>query len=439
LGDQPVALRRFRNREYVRLALRRLADLVLRGRGAAGIWALVEAHPPIGRLLASLFGTSDFLSKAVIAHPELVAPLLLQTPQRSAAEMGLAISAALLPADDEEAKLNALRRTKNAEMLRIGLFDVASELDLAEVSRQLSDLAEGLLRATLDIVSEAVFKKRGRPDSELVVVALGKLGGRELTYSSDLDLLFVYTGEAFEIFSRVVQRLVHALSAPLDDGRLYEIDTRLRPSGQQGTLVTSFAHFKEYHRESAQLWERQALLKARVVAGAASLGREVESEIDRIVYRGGEPDGAEISRVRARMERELGRETTDRVNIKSGRGGLTDVEFLVQYLQLRHGASHPEVKQRATLDALAALAACSLLDAKEARFLDEGYRFMRRLENRLRIVQDRSIDRLVLTDRADLERLARRFYKSGERSAERLIAEYEKHAKRVRRIYQQFL
>ncbi|MDB4967997.1 MAG: glutamate-ammonia ligase adenylyltransferase [Myxococcales bacterium] len=440
------------------LALRRLVDLVGRRGESATIWRLFAQHRPLARLLVTLFGTSEFLGKALIAHPELAEPLLSAASSarvRSRSEIDDLVTRAQdgLDADDEEARLNALRRVKNEELVRIGLFDVGGELTPAEVSAQLTDLADATLEAALAVVAPPTFRKWGTPTASLAVLGLGKLGGREMTYSSDLDVVFVYSDEGqaeggraatnFEVMSRLAQRLIHGLSSYLDEGRLYEIDTRLRPSGQKGALVSSLTGFKTYHAKEAALWERQALIKARTVAGDRALGAEIEALADAHVYGA---DGAadasamaqEIGRLRVRMEKELAQETAHRFNIKTGRGGLVDVEFLVQYLQLVHGPRLPSLRQRATADALAALAKEGVLPDEEARTLGESYAFLRRLENRIRIVQDRSIQQI--TDRADeLTKLARRLGYHGEDSGARLLADYRAHTERIRARYARHL
>jgi glutamate-ammonia-ligase adenylyltransferase len=433
------------------LALRRLVDLVGRRGAASGIWRLMAAHRPLARLLVSLFGTSEFLSKAFIAHPELVEPLLSASqahPLRTLDELAAAIARALAQLDvaDEEGRLNALRRLKNEELLRIGLFDVAGELSPAQVEAQLSNLAEAMLSAALEVVTPATFAKYGTPAATLAVIGLGKLGGRELTYSSDLDIVFVYSDEGtarggraathFELMSRLAQRLLHALGAYLDEGRLYEVDTRLRPSGQQGTLVSSLAGFRAYHAHAAELWERQALIKARTVAGDRGLGRAVEALAAAHVWGTAPPPGMadEIGRLRARMEHERG----GRYDIKLGRGGLADVEFLVQFLQLREGHARPSLRKRATAPALAALAAAGVLARDEAQALADAHGFLRRLENRLRIVHDRSIHEIPSVPE-ELDKLARRMGHHGERPGARLFREYREHTDAVRAIYARHL
>ncbi|HEX4458435.1 MAG TPA: bifunctional [glutamate--ammonia ligase]-adenylyl-L-tyrosine phosphorylase/[glutamate--ammonia-ligase] adenylyltransferase, partial [Polyangia bacterium] len=442
------------------LALRRLVDLVGRRGGGAGIWRLVAQHPPLARLVMTLFGTSEFLGKTFVEHPELMEPLLSAATGsrlRTRDEIATLVAHAQdhLAAGDEEGRLNALRRLKNEELLRIGLHDVGGELTAPEVSAQLTDLADALLEAVLAIVALPTFAKWGTPSATLAVMGLGKLGGRELTYSSDLDVVFIYSDEGqatggravtnFEVMSRLAQRLIHALSSYLEEGRLYEIDTRLRPSGQKGALVSSLAGFRAYHAKEAALWERQALIKARTVAGDRALGHEIERLAESHVYSRGDGDdnrahiATEIGRLRARMERELAQETAHLFNIKTGRGGLVDVEFLTQYLQLIHGPTTPSVRRRATTEALAALADARLIDAAEARQLIESYAFLRRLENRLRIVSDRSIQQISDRNPRELGKLARRLGYHGDDGGARLLADYRQHTERVRALYARYL
>jgi glutamate-ammonia-ligase adenylyltransferase len=430
------------------LALRRLVDLVGRRGEGANIWRTMEAHQPLATLLVSLFGTSEYLGKTFVAHPELLEELLTTSqaaPIRSRSQLDDRIAHALshLAFDDEEGRLNALRRLKNEEVLRVGLYDIAGELNPQEVSSQLSDLAEAILEATISTVAPPVFQRWGTPSASLAVLGLGKLGARELTYASDLDLIFVYSDDGenhFEIFSRLGQRLIHALGSYLDEGRLYEVDTRLRPSGQQGTLVSSLAGFRTYHARQALLWERQALIKIRTVAGDLALGATVEKEAAQHIW-SSEPEpnmAEEIGRLRARMEKELARETAHRFNIKSGRGGLLDVEFLVQYLQLREGPSRPSLRARGTAQALSVLRDEGIVEPEVAASLADSYAFLRRLENRLRIVNDRSIQEITDLSR-DLDKLARRLGYHGESPGARLLSDYRSHADSVRAIYARYL
>jgi glutamate-ammonia-ligase adenylyltransferase len=240
---------------------------------------------------------------------------------------------------------------------------------------------------------------------------------------------------------------------PLREGRLYQIDTRLRPSGNQGALVIGAEGFTRYHVGEAlpggegrdgeggpvrsQLWERQALLRARLAAGDAPLFVRAQREVlVPSLFRG--VDGGlraalagELWAMRERIEREIAAESADRYNSKLGRGGLIDVEFAVQFLQLVHGRSHPEVRGAHTTTLLAALRDGSLLAPDEFGPLDRGWRFLRRLESRLRLERDRAIDHLPTSGR-DLELLARRLGYGGPRAGEVLLSDYARATAGVR-------
>ena len=443
------------------LALARLADLAARGVAAAGAWRLVTAHRPVARLLVSLLGTSDFLARLLLTRPDLVEPLLAtprvrptRAPDRAEHAATLAARLLPLPADDEELRLDEIRRWRNEELLRVGLADIAGELDVEHVSAELSALAEASLAAVLEVVRAPLARRYGR-DIRLAVVALGKLGAREMSYSSDLDLLFVFEEEKdfvsdrhdpidpFEHASRLAQRLLRGLGAYLREGRLYEVDARLRPSGRMGALVSSLEGFRRYHENDAALWERQALLKARTVAGDGALATTVDALLAQVAFGGAPLDAraaaGEIARLRARMEKELAHEAPERghYHIKAGRGGIVDIEFLVQYLQLVHGPRAPLLRARATRPALDALRLAGLLSDEDHAQLAAAYTFLRRLENRMRIVYDRPL--AELPGAAELDKLARRM---GWREADpgaHLLAEYRAHTEAVRAIHARFL
>src|SRR5438477_1738676 len=280
--------------------------------------------------------------------------------------------------------------------------------------------------ACFDLAIAEVQRRDGvprHPDGSpagLVVIGLGKLGGRELGYHSDPDLLFLYSapGETdgarrasnHEHFARVAQRLISHLTLPLREGLLYRIDTRLRPSGSAGPLVVSFDALASYHGREARLWERQALLRLRPVAGDEALfERAFAQVIEPSVYRPIDRAAAakEPLSMRERIEREIADESPGRYHSKLGRGGLVDVEFAVQFLQLAHGADDPQIRSANTPQALGLLLEHGHLAAQDHAPLARGYRFLRRLESRLRIVRDRSVDRLP-EGGAELLRLARR-------------------------------
>ncbi len=384
-------------------------------------YALLYENRKVIDVLVRLFGSSRFLSGFLLRHPELldtflrkdIAPLL-KTKSDLRRELGEALSAC----SDFEQELDELRRFKNLETLRIGMHDLGGALSLEEGLFQLSALAEVLLAGALSLARREVRKRFGvaaLPDgreAEFCVLGMGKLGAEELSYHADLDIIFVYSGAGetvpppggdaaefrkvsnHEYFARVAQRLISILTTVTREGYVYRLDTRLRPSGNAGPLVSSLAAFERYHEESAQLWERQALLKCRFVAGDRDFGKRMEETIARFIYeRPLPPDAAaEIHRLRMRMETELGKERADRLNLKVGRGGIVDVEFAVQYLQLLHGPRQPSLRSRSTLKALYELARAGVIGEEAFRTMDEGYRFLRALEVRLRLAHDASIE-----------------------------------------------
>lgn len=405
---------------------------------------LLLENPGVRRLLVRLFAGSEFLSSFFVRHPELLDSLVradqvrvLRTPAELTEELRTRLEAA----PDLETRLDDLRRFCHEEFLRIGLHDVEGEIPVDVVGGQLSAVAEVCLQAALEIGRHEVVSRLGLPAEPvthgLAVIAMGKLGGGEINYNSDLDLIFVYDpgpaewwsgrSDPHAFFTRVAQRAISALQTPTREGLCYRIDTRLRPSGNQGPLVSSLDAFRAYHRGAAALWERQALTKARVVAGPAALAASVTEAVEGFVYDRGlsAEEAREIVRMRERIEQERGGDAHQRVNIKTGRGGLVDVEFLVQMLQLRHGGAVPAVRERSTRKAIDALATAGALDAGDARVLADGYGFLRRIENRLRIEHDQAVESLETTSTV-LGPLARRLGYGEPGAAERLRADHER-------------
>src|SRR5712692_10609017 len=435
-------------------ALRHLADLFGQLSNPRAVSDLLAGSARTARLLVSLLGSSDFLSRSLLRHPELIDQLvhrgsapLVRTRDELRAELRSRLTA------DTEHDLTELRRFRLEELLRIGVHDVAGALDADLVPQQLSDVAEACVAACLDLATAEVQRRDGLPrhadgsPASMVVIGLGKLGGRELGYHSDLDLLFLYSGPGetdgarhasnHEHFARVAQKLISHLTLPLREGSLYRIDTRLRPSGSAGPLVVSFDALATYHAREARLWERQALLRARAVAGDTLLFERASREVlAPSLFRTLDPKEAsrELLAMRERMEREIAAESDARYNSKLGRGGLVDVEFSVQFLQLVHGSSHPSIRTSSTTAALAELRRIGLLAEAAAGPLARGYRFLRRVESRLRIVRDRPISHLPTSGR-ELVLLARRLGYSGPRAGEELLADYERETQSVRAAF----
>lgn len=371
------------------------------------------------RKLVGLFGASAFLGEAVVGHPELVEALLFAkgppTPAHAREtierEIGEAERIEGPDLDREDTFVGALRRAKARTMMEVGLAELAGELKTREAAHVLTEAADVIL----EHATRRALAERGL-EGGLAVLAMGKLGGREIGYGSDLDIFFVYdavgrrasgtstspsesTDDLAEKYVRAAQRVLRLVSTPHGDGPGYELDTRLRPSGSHGLLVVSVDAFAKYHGVDAAAaeahdWERQALVKVRAAAGDRELGARVCAIANRVAYERGAPDPTRVHHLRMRMERELARERLGqgaprRYDVKLGHGGIVDIEFAVQWLQMKYGHD-PRVRSTETETALAALEACGYLEGGAAAVLREGYAFLRRLEQALRIVHGTS-------------------------------------------------
>jgi [glutamine synthetase] adenylyltransferase / [glutamine synthetase]-adenylyl-L-tyrosine phosphorylase len=365
--------------------------------------ALLVENPHALEHLGRLCSASPWAAERIARHPllldELIDPRIFQEspePDDYGRELDELLAAC---GDDLERLMDALREFQQATVLRIVASDIAGSLDVERVSQRLSLLAELILQRVLDIARDALIKRHGRPvcrDPEarepgFIIVAYGKLGSEELAYGSDLDLVFLHDSRGEEqqtdgersvdnalFFARLAQRIIHQLATPTPAGRLYEVDTRLRPSGSAGLLVSGMDAFVDYQRGKAWTWEHQALLRARPVAGEAELMQAFRNARRELLVQ--ERDEAELAAdiraMRSRMLKEHGR-TADS-NLKRDPGGLVDAEFLVQYWVLAHAARHPAVLEETGMTGqLAALAEAGCIPEQTAGTLSQAIRDLR--------------------------------------------------------------
>ncbi len=413
-------------------ALNNLEAFIRSIRARNSFFSLLVENPAIVKLLISLFGSSQLLSRIFIQRPELLDTMVscsyaVASKDRQQLQADLAEQMSL--ADDYESQLDSLRRFRNEEFLRIALNDLHGQMKQGEGAKQLSWLAEVCLDQACRMAKQELVGRFGAPFAEdaadpeeetaFAIVGMGKLGGLELNYHSDLDIIFVYENEGqtrpvtetdpdrfrqisnHEYFAKLAQRIITALTLVTREGYVYKIDTRLRPSGNQGPLVTSLAAFERYHHESAQPWERQAMTKARVVCAPDCFSARLQQLILYLTFERPLPPNlqSEIYRLRARMEHENAREREGRLNIKTGRGGMVDVEFITQYLQLLNAGRIITLRQQNTIHLLECLAEYKVLPQDDADVLIAGYKFLRKLENRLRLLHDQSINELSAHNR----------------------------------------
>ncbi|WP_374545493.1 bifunctional [glutamine synthetase] adenylyltransferase/[glutamine synthetase]-adenylyl-L-tyrosine phosphorylase [Rhodoblastus sp.] len=353
---------------------------------AAELFTLLKSHEPMLQLFADMLGGAPRLAQVIAQSPHVLDVAIDRGV--AAAPMDVADFSSRLALFHEgdqglEAFLDAARIFAGEENFMIGLRLFAGLIEPDQAGRAYSALAEALVCACLTRVEKDFAVEHGRvPGGRCVVLGFGKLGSRELTATSDLDLVLLYDFDAERpdsdgarplhatvYYIRLTQRLIAALSAPTRRGKLFEVDMRLRPSGKQGPLATRIASFRAYQAEEAEIWEHMALTRARAIAGDDSLGAEVEAVIDETLRR--TRDGGDVAKavreMRALIAREKGED--DPWNLKLASGGLLDVEFIAQFLVLAHGADAPGLRRTATAEILMAAAKAGFLDTETAETL----------------------------------------------------------------------
>ncbi|MHC4862041.1 MAG: [protein-PII] uridylyltransferase family protein, partial [Planctomycetota bacterium] len=362
-----------------------------------------EAPPDLPGAVA-LFAGSQSLSEAAIKEPSLLAQALRDPHLPDPGELRERVARRIEAGGDDPRR--GLRTFVRAETLRLLLADLTGRAGLEEVAGRLSRIAEATVDAALSAALVEARARYGTPrgddgrESTITVIGLGKLGGGELNYSSDIDIVFFYSEEGRtdaedptlarrnrDFFARVVERTRRLLADPTPDGHCYRVDLRLRPEGKTGALTRSVDSALEYYADVGRPWERQALIKARPVAGDRDLGRARFVEpVASFVY--GAPLRIEEIRSIRELKRAIERRGRDPREVKAGPGGIRDVEYTAQFLQLLNGHRYPAVRRPGTLDALRALEAEGALTPGERGMLEASYVFLRTVEHRLQTMHE---------------------------------------------------
>ena len=395
-------------------ALMRFDDFLKGLPAGVQLFSLLHSNPALLTLLAEIMGSTPQLADTLRRHPILFDAVLtadfFEAPPDAAA-LTAEMQAALGQARDFQDVLDLLRRHVNDRIFQIGVHILRGRMNPDAAGKPLSDIADVALRALWPTVETAFAEPHGRfEDGDMAIVALGKLGGREMSIGSDLDLLFVYDSGRGEMsdgkrplppiqyYTRLGQRLLGALSAPTGEGKLYEVDMRLRPSGNAGPLASSLESFAQYHRESAWTWEHLALTRARIVAAGDGLRDRLAAAIRETLTAPREPERLlrDVADMRARLERD--KPATGPWDIKMLRGGLVDCEFVAQYLQLRHAHDDPDVLATNTTEALDRIRGAGLLDGGIAEKLIAAIRLWRNLQGTLRLGFGASFDESTAPD-----------------------------------------
>ncbi len=407
-----------------------------------------STHRVLLRIALDLFSQSQFLSDILVRDPELFRWLtttsVLNTTKERAQYLNEATQVVEL-FQRTERKLDALKRYHRRELLRLGAREILGEATIPTVTAELSWLADAIVEAVLRIVVQQFEMRSGvRFEHEFAVIGLGKLGGEELNFSSDIDLLFVYErdGEVdlplerihtlHELYARMGEMIVRLLTERTLEGHLYRVDMRLRPDGSSGPIAMSRQAYRNYYEARGELWERQMLTKARVIGGNRTVGERWLDDIRPFVF----PKTtlrsplAEIYEMKQKIEAKV----REKDNIKLGTGGIRDIEFIVQALQLLHGGSDEQMRQNNTLKAIETFAATQKLNHDEAETLSKAYLFLRSVEHRLQLLHGLQTHSLPESSDEKLQ-LSRRLGFETTREFETTL---ERHRKAVSAIFKSF-
>lgn len=415
--------------------------------GALPLPSLLEQFPLGEDSLLHLISVSSVCAARLVRHPDIL-PWLARPEICGAPRSHRAMLTDLqrIGADSTfSADFHALRFWKGREMLRIALREVAEVAPLEETTQELSTLAEICLREVYTYWDCELRSRRGGPDAQFAILALGKLGGRELNHSSDIDVIFLYGEEGqvsstltyHEWFNQLGAKIIETFAAHDPAGALFRIDLRLRPEGTAGPLVRSLESMENYYAGFGETWERLALIKARGIGGSRELAYEFLRQHQPFIFpKSPTPDVLEeIAAIKRRIERDIvGHENIER-DVKLGEGGIREIEFVVQALQLLHGARHAFLQETSTLKVLPILAELELLPRNEARALENAYRFSRRVEHRLQIEAEQQTHTVPENGEA-LDRLARSL---GFASPKQFNSALHEHTRAVQTIFRRVI
>src|SRR5215475_513852 len=423
------------------------------------LFSYLKDSPRTLEILARTFGGSPYMAEILIRDPHylywVTDPQILHSVRKKR-EIERELARALKTIADERKRLDYLRILKRRETLRIGVRDLLRLCSVEETLADLSNLAETLISAAHRICSSALSGEYGvsrKAFGGFTILAMGKLGGGELNFSSDVDLIYLYASDhekvveggapisASEYFRRLCRKITLAFSEFTGEGYVYRVDLRLRPEGKAGNIAYSLDGFERYYQSRGETWERLALLKAWPVAGDRSLGRRFLEMARPFIY--DRPFDLktleEVRGIKRKIDQRISLKQQRSRNVKLGAGGIREIELIIQALQVCHGARTPQIRERNTLKALGALRDQSFISEEECGTLTRAYVFLRDVENKLQMVNDAQTHSLPIEGQ-ELTACARRLgYFDNElgAAAEQLLRDYQRHTGQVNRIFEE--
>jgi len=421
------------------------------------LFTYLAESPQTLEILMRVLGGSPYMAEILIRDPQhfywVTDPNILRRG-RTKREIQRELLHTLKALEDQKRQLDYLRFFKRREMLHIGVRDLLRLCSVEDTLSSLSLLAEALITAAYWVCARALRHEHHIPGNALTgftILAMGKLGGGELNFSSDVDLLYLYASEdetagslsASEYYRRLSQKITTGLNDLTGEGYVYRVDLRLRPEGEAGHIAYSLASFKRYYQARLGTWERLALLKAWPIAGDQALGRTFIEMARHFIYELPFDRQArdELLRMKRKMDDKMSAREQRSRNVKLGTGGIREIELIVQSLQVRHGSAAPAIRHRNTMQALGALHEQSLLSHEQYDTLTQAYLFLRDVENKLQMVNDAQTHSIP-RDHEELTVCARLLgYNNGDRefTAENFLRDYQHHTGRVNQIFQEKL
>lgn len=439
------------------MGLNNLERFAMASHSKIALYSFLEEDPASIPIAVQLFSFSQYFSDILIRSPEYFDWLrnssheeILRPKDALAEELFNDLD--VLHTFDK--KINALRRFKRKELLRIGYLDLILNEDLETITKSISDLADVEIEAALKIAYEEIREKYGLSEKNVdllgfCIVGLGKLGGAELNYSSDIDIIFVHSPESAEetnppevdmhqFYNKLAELVVKILNMNTEEGHVFRVDTRLRPEGEVGPLARSITSYENYYLNYGETWERQALIKARPVAGNVYLGEVFTNTVAPFIYRKflTVSEINDIKRLKRRIEKVVDKKGETYIEVKSGYGGIRDVEFTVQFLQLFYGGQYPRIRHYNTLHALRLLEEAKCIEPQERNILEESYIFMRKVEHRLQTMHELQVHKFSESEEEQRKLALRLGFvdTEGSPALQKFRDEYNRHTRAARNI-----
>lgn len=431
-----VALDNAWHQESAASSLERWLDLCEQGG-----WGRIPADQA---LLTQVFGASWYFTRFIFYRGPAIAPLFDTDLERELQPDTIEHRVGLIDSTQAvEQALESLRVVKNEIMLQVLLADLQQLLSQSAIEHRLTRLAQATLTMALQIYSQGMASPELK--DHIGILGMGRMAGEEMNFGSDLDLIFLYPGDSPELFeqaSRLIRSLLRGIAMAAPAGSLYEVDMRLRPHGAAGVLITSKRAFEDYHGDHREIWQRQLMTRSRAVVDGGGLATAALAAINDHIYGHYDPDylRAEIRAMRLRVEHELG-SPAGRYELKRGRGGVMDIDFISHYLQLRHGAEAPDLQTPSTRLALLRLTEHDRLTTEHRDTLLQGYDFLKRMESRLRVFDMKAVSKIP-REASQLVILARGMgygQDDGSAAGEALLQDYLTTTASIRAIFDEIV